>query len=403
LGNVVSSRHSASQARTSLADIVTSAESGFACGEDVSHGLLQLRMNNVTVDGTLDWSDRRRVPADAGDLGRYGLEPGDIMFNCTNSSDLVGKTALFAGFGEPVVYSNHFLRVRLNRKRAEPVYVSWWLFRQWRRREFERLAICWVNQATVRKDDLLDMQIALPDLPVQRRIAGILAQADRLRRMRRYALELSDQFLPALFLRMFGDIETNPQGLPRAQLCELAEIQIGNTPPREDADNYGDDVEWIKSDNIVQGALHPTKASEMLSAKGVPLGTLVDPGAILVTCIAGSLASIGNVAATDRRVAFNQQLCSLSPHKDVDPLFLYGMMLKAKPLVQRQATEAMKRMVSKGRLEEVSLFRPSVSRQREFAKALMLHETSRAVTREALRQAEHLFQSLLNQYFGKES
>jgi len=403
LSDVVSSRHSASQVRTSLADIVISAEPGFACGADESEGLLQLRMNNVTVDGTLDWTDRRRVPAEAGDLDRYGLEPGDIMFNCTNSSDLVGKTALFSGFSEPVAYSNHFLRLRLNRKQAEPGYVSWWLYRQWRRREFERLAICWVNQATVRKDDLLDIQIDLPELPSQRRIAGMLDNADRLRRMRRYALELSDQYLPALFLRMFGDIVANPQGLPRAQLCELAEIQIGNTPPREDADNYGGTVEWIKSDNIVQGALHPTRASEMLSAKGASLGALVDPGAILVTCIAGSLASIGNVAVTDRRVAFNQQLCSLSPHQDVEPLFLYGMMLKAKPLVQRQATEAMKRMVSKGRLEEVSLFRPIRTQQKAFANALMLHETSRAATSEALRQAEHLFQSLLNQYFGEEN
>jgi type I restriction enzyme S subunit len=194
---------------TTLNDTVTSAEPGFACGADVSKGLLQLRMNNVTSDGTTDWTDRRRVPADAGNPERYGLEPGDIMFNCTNSPDLVGKTALFNGFSEPVAYSNHFLRVRVNRKRAEPGYVARWLYRQWQRREFERLAICWVNQATVRKDDLLDMQIDLPELPIQRRIAGILDEADRLRRMRRYALELPDQFLPAFFLRMFGDPERN--------------------------------------------------------------------------------------------------------------------------------------------------------------------------------------------------
>ena len=48
------------------------------------------------------------------------------------------------------------------------------------------------------------MQFLCPRLSEQRRIAGQLEQADRLRRTRRYALELSDTFLPAAFLQLFG-------------------------------------------------------------------------------------------------------------------------------------------------------------------------------------------------------
>ena len=48
----------------------------------------------------------------------------------------------------------------------------------------------------------------LPTLPEQRRIAGLLEQADRLRRTRRYALELSDTFLPATFKSLFGNAAT---------------------------------------------------------------------------------------------------------------------------------------------------------------------------------------------------
>ena len=61
----------------------------------------------------------RRVP----DVrARNGLlvEEGDILFNVTNSPQLVGKTALFKGFSEPVTFSNHFLRIRSNRKVVEP-------------------------------------------------------------------------------------------------------------------------------------------------------------------------------------------------------------------------------------------------------------------------------------------
>jgi len=266
--------------RSVLGGIVDSAESGFACGADVRQGLLQLRMNNVTPDGILNWSDRRRVPEDAGDLERYGLEPGDIMFNCTNSPDLVGKTALFTGFSEPVVYSNHFLRIRVNRNRAEPGYVSWWLLRQWQERSFQRLAICWVNQATVRKSDLLDLPIELPPHPVQRRIAGILDQADRLRRMRRYALELSDQFLPALFLRMFGDPASNPKGWPKKLLGKTMTIRRGASPRPIEA-YLGGTVPWIKIGDSTEDSIYVERTAERVTEEGAAKSVRLKLGALI--------------------------------------------------------------------------------------------------------------------------
>jgi len=79
------------------------------------------------------------------------------------------------------------------------------------------------------RDDLEEYPIPLLPLPVQRRIAGTLDKADRLRRMRRYALELSDQFLPALFLRMFGDPASNPKGWEKVPLggCRCSESGLG--------------------------------------------------------------------------------------------------------------------------------------------------------------------------------
>jgi len=55
----------------------------------------------------------------------------------------------------------------------------------------------------------------------QQRIAGRLEQADRLRSTRRYTLELTDTFLPAAFLELFGDPTTNPLGLPVAELGDF--------------------------------------------------------------------------------------------------------------------------------------------------------------------------------------
>src|SRR6266542_818550 len=114
-----------------LGDLLTEAVSGFACGQRASDGVVQLRMNNVTRRGELDWSSFIRVPADKTMRDDYALQAGDVVFNNTNSTEMVGKTALFGGFDEPVVFSNHFTRLRTNADSLAPDFLALWLHCQW--------------------------------------------------------------------------------------------------------------------------------------------------------------------------------------------------------------------------------------------------------------------------------
>ena len=117
-----------------------------------------------------------------------------------------------------------------------------------------------------------DLLIPLPPLPEQQRIAAILARADRLRRLRRYALELSEGYLQAVFVEMFGDPVRNPMGWQRAKVADLGEVQTGNTPPREQPEYYGSHIEWIKSDNILDDQMYVSHSREMLSEEGLKQG-----------------------------------------------------------------------------------------------------------------------------------
>lgn len=185
-----------------LAKLIRSAQPGFAIGERANNGVIQLRMNNVTTDGNLDWSNFIRVPATQKQIEKYSLQAGDVLFNSTNSPELVGKTTFFQGHKESITFSNHFLRLRVDEKKLNPQYLARWLTKQWQLKVFRRYCTQWVNQASVRKDDLLSLEIPLPPLDEQQRIAAILSKADRLRRLRRYAQSLSDGYLR----RVFGDV-----------------------------------------------------------------------------------------------------------------------------------------------------------------------------------------------------
>lgn len=95
-------------------------------------------------------------------------------------------------------------------------------------------------QPQITGQGLTKVEIPLPPLPEQRRIAAILDKADAIRRKRQQAIQLADDFLRAVFLDMFGDPVTNPRGWEVRPLIELIDpdrpITYGILMP-------GDDVE----------------------------------------------------------------------------------------------------------------------------------------------------------------
>ncbi|MEP6527077.1 MAG: restriction endonuclease subunit S [Nocardioidaceae bacterium] len=162
-------------------------------------------MNNVTRQGGWDFSRRRRVPATRRDRDAFTLAQGDVLFNATNSPELVGKSALLGPPDEPMVFSNHFLRLRTNRECLEPAFLARWLHRQFTRGVFQAMCRQWVNQATVGRDSLLSLEMPLPPIEEQQRIAEVLDRADALRAKRRKAITLLDELTQSIFLDMFSD------------------------------------------------------------------------------------------------------------------------------------------------------------------------------------------------------
>ena len=358
-------------------------------------------MNCVDTEGSLDLSVAPRVPAQPR-IGRYMLQPGDVVFNATSSRELVGKSALFTGWPEPVSFSNHFQRIRTRRELLEPAYLARWLTWQQRRGTFAGISARWVNQAVVRNERLLALKIPLTSLPEQRRIAAVLDKADMVRRKRRESLRLLDEFLRSAFLEMFGDPVSNDKGWDRRALKDLAVITTGNTPSRSNADFYGDAVEWIKSDNINTPGHYATRAMEGLSAEGRRVGRVVSADSILMTCIAGSPDCIGNVAIADRAVAFNQQINAITPGVALDHRFLYTQFLVGKRLVQRASTSSMKGMVSKGQLEKVRISVPPLQIQNAFGELFGRLMVTRSSLERSISHSLDLFDSLAHQSFNGE-
>src|SRR5581483_9585325 len=156
-----------------LRDIVYSVQSGFASGKKaVPEGYQHLRMNNIDAYGKLDLSLVRRVPRELA-MEKYRLNLGDLLVCTTNSGKLVGKSAIFNAVGD-FAFSNHLTRIRLRREIAEPRFVQKQLWFRWVHGEIEPLCKHWVNQSTLPKENLLELEFVLPDIESQRRISDTL-------------------------------------------------------------------------------------------------------------------------------------------------------------------------------------------------------------------------------------
>ncbi|WP_297513316.1 restriction endonuclease subunit S [Thermococcus sp.] len=172
-------------------DIITEAKPGFASGKRDENGIIQLRMNNITTDGRVVLDQYLKVPIPK-NINDYLLRPGDVLFNNTNSVDLLGKSAVFRGECEFCTYSNHITRLRVKNDVTIPEWLVYNFIRLWQMQYFKQIAIRHVGQAGIRKFDLLNIKLPLPPLEEQKQIAEILSTVDKkleLLRQRREKLE----------------------------------------------------------------------------------------------------------------------------------------------------------------------------------------------------------------------
>ena len=230
-------------------------------------------------------------------------------------------------------------------------------------------------------------------------IVQILSGIEAIINKKLQILEKLDVLIKARFVEMFGDLRTNPFGFKKKKLKDTCIVITGNTPSRSVPEYYGDYMEWIKTDNIVTGFLNPTKSVEYLSEAGVNVGRTVEKDSILMSCIAGSVASIGRVCITNRKVAFNQQINAVIP-KEYDVLFLYVMLQMSKDYLTEEINMALKGILSKSKLEEKEFVIPPIKQQKQFATFVTQVDKSKVAVQKSLEQTQMLFDSLLQQYFG---
>lgn len=138
-----------------------------------------LRMNNITYNGNLDLKDLKYIDIEDNELEKCIVRNGDVLFNRTNSVELIGKTCVF-NLEEPMIIAGYIIRVRLVDE-VLPIYLSMFLNSDYGKKLLKGMAKGAVNQANINAQELKGIRIQIPPIELQNKFVDFINQVDKLK------------------------------------------------------------------------------------------------------------------------------------------------------------------------------------------------------------------------------
>ena len=161
-----------------------------------------LRMGNITFDGHLDLNDLKYIDIPESEIEKCIVRKGDVLFNRTNSKELVGKTCVF-DIDEPMVIAGYIIRVRVN-KRVLPDYLSAVLNSQYGKQTLADMCKAIVGQANINAQELQNIAITIPPVELQRQFSQSVDQVNKLAFNIHCSLDKLETLQKALMQQYFG-------------------------------------------------------------------------------------------------------------------------------------------------------------------------------------------------------
>jgi type I restriction enzyme S subunit len=326
-----------------------------------------------------------------GFYNEYNHEKPTLLITCRGAT--CGELNICQPFS--YVTGNAMSLDDLDEERADLDFIFYAL----KRRGFEDV-ISGSAQPQITREGLSYVKVPLPPLTEQKRIASLLARADRLRALRRTAHDLSASVLQSVFLEMFGDVKLNQKGWDIFPLEDIVQpgriITYGIVQAGPHIENG---IPYIRTGDIEEGQIVVDgllRTSKEIAAKykrsEVKAGELV-------MSIRATVGTIAELPPQLDGANLTQGTARISPGSKVNKKFLLHAIRSqgTQKLIEDRVKGATFREITLEALREVPMIVPPLGLQEEFASVVARVESLRGRMSEAGRQVEGLFEALLAQ------
>jgi len=363
---------------------------------DDPDGINWISISDASESSKFIKQTKRRIKASGASRSR-SVKPGDFLL--TNSMSF-GRPYIMATTG---CIHDGWLLLRPRREDIDRNYFYHLLGSDIIYSKFERLAA----GATVKNlniDLVSGVEVSLPSLPEQRRIAAILDEADVLQAKRRAALAQLDEMARAIFVEMFGDPATNPKNWPVVNIGDLVASAAYGTSEKAGAEGK---IPILRMNNLTYGG-----ALDLINLKYIDLPAsqferyTVQKGDILFNRT-NSAELVGKTAVFDQDapMAFAGYLVRLRTNAFATPeyvsAFLNSTHGKSTLRAMCKSIIGMANINAK-EVQRIPIPKPPRALQGEFAERLNTLAGTRQKHRQSAREFESLFSSLQHRAFRGE-
>ncbi|MEI8318685.1 MAG: restriction endonuclease subunit S [Planctomycetia bacterium] len=177
-----------------IADLMASVSYGTSKKANPAIGEFPiLRMGNITYDGGWDLRDIKFIDLDKKEQGKYLVRGGELLFNRTNSKELVGKTAVYRG-DTPMAFAGYLVRAVTN-ERASPEYVGAFMNARQTKSMLQNMCKAIVGMANINASEFKMIRIPIPPRSLQDRFSSIVESIDHHKaRLQSHLAELDTLF-----------------------------------------------------------------------------------------------------------------------------------------------------------------------------------------------------------------
>jgi type I restriction enzyme, S subunit len=375
-----------------LENIAAQLRNGKSVRQSEDAGGLPITRIETIAEGVINGERVGFAGLEEADCIEWLLEEGDILISHINSTKHLGKCAIYAGEPPILVHGMNLLGLRVKQEAALPRYVYRMMTSPGFRQQIPRITKHSVNQSSFNISNFKKLEIPLPPLSEQRRIAGILDAADALRAKRREALAQLDTLLQSTFLDMFGDPVTNPMGWEVVELRKLGKITTGKTPPTKNHGMFGGEIPFATPGDLDNGLQATARTITLAGAK---FTKVVRAGSALVGCI----GNIGKMAKSPVPTAFNQQINAIEWTERINDSFGIHALTHCIPQMRSKASSTTVPILNKSGFSSVQMMVPDLALQRRFATIVESVERQKARMRAHLAELDALFASLQSRAF----
>ena len=172
ISNVISTTYNSNYSSIMLDTICSYVQYGISLQMNtINKGYKIFRMNEIVNNRMFDGGSMKCVDIQGDEFQKYKLNKGDILFNRTNSYELVGKTGIFELEGD-YCFASYLIRLVIDPTKANPWFVNLMMNSDFYQQEAKSLATKSINQSNINAQKMQGIKIPLPDLKIQNEIAN---------------------------------------------------------------------------------------------------------------------------------------------------------------------------------------------------------------------------------------